>query len=682
MRARYFERAIVQSIIFALFLFFLFFILKLFFVLYIGAYHGAIGDVKSSGEYVQTFINGLRYDARNIAVLSIVYLVIALMFSRARSYSFVLWVYTVIIVAFTIFINVAEIVFYQIFDDAFNANLLGLLFDDQKAIFHTGISGQYSIIGKVIIWLGLSFIFIWSYTKIFRFNNRRYELDYLSFRMSNNGENLIFSIVLFVVFGLFMMLCINSRFGFTQVSLDQAIKPVENSFLRKITPGSYRNLYLVYRGYTRIKNSHFSDYINQSPLEVVREYFGLDSTQTHYDLRDLLAQEVSNTEGTNIEHIFYIVAESLSEWHFSDEFDEIELTAGLKSLLDGGHGIKIGRFFQSAGSTIKSMDVQLTGLLQTEIPINTMASVLQPFVTSPGAIMKDLGYSNNFYYGGSGIWQKLDQYSVSQGFDNIYYNMHIVNNAKINDYPVPYEGLWGAYDHHLFSFIRDNVFAQRSKPSFNMILTTSNHPPYDVPLEQFGIKFDKIEKFFATHTQYKDKNLKLIGHIWYQDKIITRFIQEVSNVLPNSLFIITGDHYDREYLKGTSVLVSNSVPLIFYSPILNIKKHTNFGSHIDITPSIVELVAPHKYVYHSFGTPLVGNDNRSLGSKQGAFGYFAIATDRFIYNQYGEMEYFGLARNNDKELAKSLYKRLQQATALSWWILKNGYEVQEEDVNG
>ena len=63
-----------------------------------------------------------------------------------------------------------------------------------------------------------------------------------------------------------------------------------------------------------------------------------------------------------------------------------------------------------------------------------------------------------------------------------------------------------------------------------------------------------------------------------------------------------------------------------------IKKHTNIGSHIDIVPSIVELVAPKDYVYRSFGFPLVGNDSViALSEKDSAFGYFAVATDRFIY---------------------------------------------------
>ncbi len=683
MKDKWLEKLLVQSICFAIFLFVLFFVLKLCFVLYSGVYHNAIGEVKHFGEYINTFINGLRYDSRNIAAFSITYFLVGLVFFWSNVRYFVLWIYAFLVSVVSIFIGIAEIIFYEIFDDVFNANLLGLIFDDQKAIFHTGISGQYGITFKVIVWLLLSLIFMWAYTKIFGSIAREYGNDPLSSIRSRSyrKESYLVCGVLFVIFGLFMMICINSALSFKGVSLDQVIKPVENNFLRKASPGALRDLYLVYNGYTKISNSKFSDYTTQSPLEVVREYFGLDSKEPSYNLKDLLAKKVNNTTGgKKIDYIFYIIAESLSEWHFDEDFDEIGLTSGLKSLVDGNHGVKIGIFLENAGSTIKSMDVHLTGLFQTEIPVNSMLGTLQPFITAPGEIMKDLGYKNNFYYGGSGIWQKLDQYSSSQGFEKMYYSTHIINNAKLNDYSSPYEGLWGAYDHHLFAFIKDNVFKERNVPSFNMILTTSNHPPYDVPLEQFGVPLDRIEQFFAHNAKYKDKSARLIGHIWYEDKAITQFIREISRVLPNSLFVITGDHYDREYPKqGLAIKVSNAVPFIIYSPMLEIKKNTNVGSHIDITPSIVELVAPHNYTYHSFGTPLVSNDNIALSEKNSALGYFAIATDRFIYNKDGTIEYFhdGTARNNDKQSAQALYKKLQQATALSWWILKNGYEVKE-----
>ncbi|WP_336524321.1 hypothetical protein [Helicobacter japonicus] len=277
MERKWFEKLLVKSIVFTFFLFVLFFVIKLCFVLYSGVYHNAIGEVKSFGEYIDTFIDGLRYDSRSVAVFSILYFLIGLIFFWTQFRWTILWIYAFFVVLLTLFIGISEIVFYEIFDDVFNANLLGLLFDDQKAIFKTGISGQYGISTKVVLWLGLSIVFMWFYTRIFGRITREYGYDSLSsIRSRSTGkESLIASVFFLVVFILLMTFSINSAFSFQGVSLDQIAKPIDNTFLRKVSTGAFRNLYLIYRGYTKISNSTFSDYSEQTPLEVVKEYFEL-----------------------------------------------------------------------------------------------------------------------------------------------------------------------------------------------------------------------------------------------------------------------------------------------------------------------------------------------------------------------------------------------------------------------
>lgn len=692
MEGKWFEKLVIKSMVFALLLFALFFVLKLFFVLYLGLYHNGIGAGSSFKEGIETFFNALRYESRNVAMFSIIYFVLGLLLFWSRVRWSVLRLYVALVVAIIGFVCLAEVIFYEIFEDVFNSNLLGLLFDDRVAILQTGVNSDYSIMPKVLLWLILSAVFIFFYIKFDKNLESSYAKSlFVSLYRARRRSLPISGIILFLIFALFMTFSINSAFSLKGVSLDVDIKPVNNAFLRKATPGAFRNLYLVYLGYQKIANSSFSDYSANSPRAVAEAYFNLDSSALEsrdYDLKTLLAKRVRNSANnansaeSSIDYVFFIVAESLSEWHFDSEFDDIELTAGMKSLLDSG-GVKIGVFLQNAGSTIKSIDVLLTGLFQTEIPPNTMLGVLKPFITAPGVIAKDLGYTTNFYYGGSGIWQKLDKYTQSQGFDNMFYNTHIIDNAKFNDYSAPYEGIWGAYDHYLLSFVRDNTFKNRANKSFNMILTTSNHPPYDVPLEQFSVPLDSIEAFLQSNKhRIKDTSARFLGHIWHTDKQIAKFISDVTRVLPNSLFVITGDHYDREYpFTQGSIIEHSTIPLIIYSPMLDIKKLSNVGSHIDITPSIIELIAPHNYTYHSFGKPLVSNDVIVSIRQNVAYGYFSVATDRFFYNKDGEIAYFNenTKRIDDKEIAKKLYERQEQGVALSWWILKHGYIIPKDE---
>ena len=61
-------------------------------------------------------------------------------------------------------------------------------------------------------------------------------------------------------------------------------------------------------------------------------------------------------------------------------------------------------------------------------------------------------------------------YAEEQGFDEILCGASMVDWMEGNE--------WGANDEDLYRFILETV--DDESPSFNLILTTTNHPPYDI----------------------------------------------------------------------------------------------------------------------------------------------------------------------------------------------------------
>lgn len=695
------------------FLYVVFFAFRALFILY-------LGEEYDGNDTFSAFINGARYDGQVIGTLSVIFFIVGVVFARREFCAKVLKTLGFICVIIVCFVNIANIGFYQIFGDVFNANLLGLIFDDRSAIFATALSGQYNLSLKVLGWLALSVFLCYVLSVLFGVIDRIYAPSTTSRLHQNYHSNNKMTFILFGIFALIALFSINGTIGLKGVSLGKEIKPVSDTFLRKASTGALRDLYLVYKGYKKIASSHFSDYISdETPAQSALAFAsykhqltmrqGLpnstpeqsqysatkDFNNTEINLLEILSHRVNNpaydtstdsidgdSASPKIEHIFYIVAESMSEWHFDSEFDELGLNSELKKLIANG-AYKADIFLQNAGNTIASLDVQISGLLQTDIPLSLMAGRLKPIKTAPAVILQDLGYNGTFFYGGSGTWQKLDSYVTTQGFGEIFYSTHIIQNAKVKGYPSPYDNSWGAFDHHLFSFVRDKVLTDsRTNPAqktFSMIMTTSNHPPYDAPVESFGVSIKEIQAFIAHHPEITQKNItpSLLAHIYYQDKVIGKFIREVSSSLPNSLFIITGDHYDREYpKKSTNARITNSIPFIVYAPRLNPKALSNVGSHIDITPTIIELVAPNGYKYPSFGNAMLQNKATIGRDYNEAFGFSVIANERYIYDGY-KLEYMGdgVERNGDKDEANEIFTNLKRAKALSWWIINNGYTI-------
>lgn len=650
-----FKSVILQAFAFMALLFVLSLLLRVFFIAF---FSQAVAGVNLK-EFALFFYNAFRYDAQIIGVLSVLFFFLNFI-PKEKAVK----IYAFLVICITAFVGVANIGFYDIYQDVFNASLLGLIFDDQKAIFKTALNGDYHFTYKVILWLILSAFFytIWVFSQ-----KKLAQIQGKSWRAS-----------LFIVFALCCLFSINGHIGLKGISLGKEIVPVTNSFLRQITQGAFRDLLYVYMSYKKIAKSSFKDYTNESPLVTTRMFFALDDNASEYDLVKLLQKEVSNPSQSEIKHIFYIIAESLSQWHFNAEFKELGLMSELNELIKEQNAFKAEIFLQNAGGTIKSLDVQISGLFQTEIPLNLSVGKNPVFKMSPGFIFKDLGYKTSFFYGGSGTWQKLDTYTKSQGFDEILFSNHIVHFAEQKGFTPPFENAWGAYDHYLYEFIKDHTIKNKDKKIFAMIMTTSNHPPYDVPLAQFDINDEKVSEWLKKHPEIAqdERKKKIFTHIIYQDKMLTRFIKETSKALPNSLFIITGDHYDREYpYAKLPTIVQNSVPLIIYAPNLKPKVLSFVGAHIDIVPTITELVAPNHYKYASFGSPLLSNDHKKDFKNLNALGYNAIANERFIYDGH-QIEYFK-GQKDDERLATNLFDDLQRAKALSWWIFNKGYIIKE-----
>lgn len=710
----YFARIFLKSIAFFAFLYVVDFLFRAFFLAYIGILGGNLGVLESSAQIWQTFINGSRYFGQIVGVLSLIVFILLLFCQRRdssdlsdssnlndssdstaqsrikRIFCVILRIFVALILTSIAFVNIANMGFYQIYGDTFNANLLGLIFDDRGAIFRTAFAGQYNLSLKIIAWIALSVALTIAINAIFR------KIDSLNLANLKSAKfrhaRSAFAFALFLVFGFATLFAINGHFGLKGISLGKEIRPVGNTFLRQITTGAFRDLYIVFLGYRKIAHSKFSDYIEgESPIVVAQNFDKSKSLGENgdIDLLKLLSKRVQSRNDSNqIEHIFYIIAESMSEWHFDSAFDSLNLSSELKKLAKQKGGFKADIFLQNAGSTIKSLDVQISGLLQTDIPLSLLSGRFDNIKFAPAVIMRDLGFDGTFFYGGSGTWQKLDSYVTTQGFSEILFGTHIVENATRSGYPAPYQNAWGAYDHHLFAFVRDTITAKtKANPSaktFNMIMTTSNHPPYDAPLAQFNAPLQAMEAFVKSTPNLKSKAItaQILAHIWYQDKVIAQFVREMSEKFPRSLFIITGDHYDREYIFTPSVKIAQSVPFIVYAPTLKPTIIANIGSHIDITPTIIELVAPNGYEYPSFGKPLLRNVNRGDfkdSANRTALGFNNVANDRFIYDGY-LVEYFNKqcdkAKASDKAEADALFMHLKRAKALSWWIYKNGYTIQ------
>lgn len=306
-------------------------------------------------------------------------------------------------------------------------------------------------------------------------------------------------------------------------------------------------------------------------------------------------------------HIFLVVMERYDAWPLKPEYASLNVTNGLKSLLK--KSVHFQNFMPGSTTTMPSLQVILLGLPYIGLEAQHFTET-----TYPGAIAKqmaELGYKPRFIYGGFLSWAKVGLVARAQGFTEI----HGVDE-QITQYQEKNE--WGIDDGSLFNHIAKTVETDPT-PSFNLIMTSTNHPPYDLPLDRHNVPQEQIGKALdglGISNGSRATNINRVGHLWYSDKMLTDFITKMQSREPGALFAITGDHFSRAHFNlGASLHEQNSVPfaLIGADSLTPVQYDPQKpGSHLDIAPTLIELLAPEGYEYFSLGHSLLGKNHPDI----------------------------------------------------------------------
>lgn len=659
----------IQIITFLIYLLVIFGLCRIGFIINSGILNSAINGADSSAslpflDIMQTLFSGLRYDGRLAAPAAFIFAVLYIAFSFIKkAQKPVIIVFTSIISYIVIIASFVNDTYFSIFNDTFNIILLGVIYDDQSAIFHTAVNSDYNALPKILASIILTAVAVYIYNKIYK------KIENISKSVSIKQAVPLGILLLYV-----LILTTSSTFNLQGGDLSYIVKLPENAFLKKAAPGALHDLDRVYRAYKDIKGESFEKYAGGKTIQQVMQiYFG-DRYTNQDNISSLMEQEVLSNGKSNAKHIFLIIMESLSDYHVSEEFKQAGMGNDLMELADSENGLKVPVFIQNGYGTIETMDMMITGLYGTYFPVSEMTGKIPCFDSSTGKIFKDLGYDTNFYYFGSSAWRKIGTYTAAQGFNKSYGMENIHNKQK---------STWGIYDNEGFDFILESIDKNHNKPTFNMILSASNHPPYDIDTKKYyNIDTEKIRNFLDTNYP-KDKRFpgitpEILTVTEYSIKSVADFIKETYAKYPDSIFFVTGDHFDRSYPNpNRKIFTSTSIPLIIYgSGVSEYKLKYSAGSHKDIVPTIVNMTAHKGFKFHSFGQSLVtDNKNEKTDKERIAVGAQSIANGRYCFN--GSLEYFDGEEKNENDLntAKLFWDKKKAGEALSWYIVNKGYNI-------
>ena len=552
------------------------------------------------------------------------------------------------------FLFLGRIPFYKIFNSSYNMMLINGKHDDIGAIVNTAIN-EYNAFFYIICAIVISVILTEFLLKVLSTSTKKYSINKVistKWYPKTKLAQWITGIGLLIVFSLiFVVFRFGGALSYTNSINWESAARLNSNLLNETILDDAQALYRVKSIAKR--TSELED-IHLTPAELHEKIqsIGGNPNSTRFDeafTKTITTERLQQQP----QSINIILGESYGLWPFLAEFNE-----------PGAYLVEQGRKYaaspQAMGTqmalaqgtgTMPAIIGLLTGMPDTGMYPNYSVGMLQePYGLGIGPVMKKLGYKTVFWYGGFSTWQNVKNFALEQGFDEFHDASEMPSNET---------NAWGVADGDMFKAINAYMDKHRGEKIINVIMTTSNHPPYSVNVAKEGYDADKVRKNLPDSIANTDKQINEMGHIWYADHVMGEFISKEEQSDPTSLFVITGDHSERfTFAREQSANVFSTIPIIFYGQ--GIKKEwlsqDAFGMSIQIIPTLAELVGRTGQTYEAM-VPSLFN--------QGPF----------VFNHRLWMDKTGIYVEDEK-MPQDYAKYMKTMRELTAWRLKHGDVIQ------
>lgn len=201
-------------------------------------------------------------------------------------------------------------------------------------------------------------------------------------------------------------------------------------------------------------------------------------------------------------------------------------------------------------------------LFSTPITPLTLGDVgRKPIPWATAKVARDAGYRTLFVSSVRAGWRSLDRVLQAQGFDEI-----IDANTLKAAYPEATLGLWGVWDDYVFKYLKKRMAQPSDKPLFVFVLSSTNHPPYDLPPEYKRVPRDM--SLWKGETS-ADTLLLNLDTYHYAADLLGGFVQDMQSGPHKSDTIIaaTGDHNVRSfgvYAENSRRYLIRQVPFVIW----------------------------------------------------------------------------------------------------------------------
>lgn len=634
-------------------------VICLFRIGFIAVLHSFLGETTTLKDIWTALYYGLRISLKSVGLLAAASFGACVLFFFVRQEK----CHTLRLIIGSLYIGIlsllfyARIPYYEQFHMAFNQLLFNTFHDDVYALFITLVQ-QYHLPLLLLLAAGTAWILI----KLLKLwlNLRILHLPKFSHWYQNAVVRVAFLLVIY-------QLTIFVRYGGSMTyayEIDWENSGVtKDVLLNEAILDDVQALYRAYQLHERLESS-VGLTVNSEKIQEYGAYLAGTQLESN-NLDDYLRKTAQGGLTVKPKHVFLIISESYANWPLLPEYKDLNIANGMKGIIAQEEAAYVPTFLPNGMSTISGVMGVLTGFTDANMYLNNLPQTYQgAYSTAIAPQMEKLGYHSRFWYAGPASWERIRDFTLAQGFKEFY---------GIGDIPYETGSVWGCDDEYLFNAVLHNT--REDATSFDVILSVSNHSPYIMDLAAKGFNPDNVRDGLSDKQKEDGWLIQQLGHYWYADKMMAQFISNTRKKYPDSLFIVVGDHADRLNIETNPGLYKRyGIPMIVYGQGVtkDIFPGKVSGSHINVAPTLLELVAPEGFEYYSIGHSLTRGNN--FGVNYGFWitnGYIGKTDQFFNAEPIGPDP--GPLPDGDK-----VEKDVTSHRALSWWKIKYGNKL---DVN-
>ena len=325
-------------------------------------------------------------------------------------------------------------------------------------------------------------------------------------------------------------------------------------------------------------------YGNMKKDEVLRRIMAANGLQPQ-DCKDpqqpLLHYQKSSFTVKKPMNLVIILEESLGA-EYVGCLGGLPLTPGMDRL--ASEGVLLKNLYCTGTRTIRGIEAIISGILPTPAESIMKSGLAGQHFFTIAEVLKNKGSATAFFYGGKSTFDNMRACFRSNGFDTIY---------DQDDFKNPlFTGTWGVSDEDLFARANEVFKSHGDKPFFALVLTTSNHDPFEFP----DGRIELYEQPKAT----RNNNIK------YADFAVGKFFEMAKKeaYYANTVFLIIADHSTR--LRGQDLIPIDKfhIPGIIIAPHLKPRVFEKIASQIDMTPTLLDIMGISTEL-PIFGRPLL-----------------------------------------------------------------------------